>query len=187
MRLAQRIRTLTTYILNMTLKTVALCLSAIHNGTLIAKIKSTVILSLLSTPLAILLKAAADWLEVNIVYITFISIAIITDHLIGVIVHLFIKKDFSILENIKGLAIKSFLVMAVAVLVEGMSHIIGNGFIVDYVSITFRLMVFLYPAGSAFMNCAVITDGKFPPIALINKIKNFNTDLNLKNLKGEAK
>jgi hypothetical protein len=45
--------------------------------------------------------------------------------------------------------------------------------------------VFLYPAGSAFMNSAVLTNGKFPPMGWISILNNFNKNLDLNTFKKE--
>ncbi len=40
----------------------------------------------------------------------------------------------------------------------------------------------MYPAASCWANMAIVTDGKFPPVGLMNRIKSFNENLNVKEL-----
>lgn len=160
----------------------------IHAGDFEDKIISTSKLALASSPFAYLLSFITDWFSLNSGYVIFVFIAIIMDHLIGTWVHLFIKRDFSMKKNITGFFTKTFLAIAVGVLVEGISYIMGEGlFVTDYFSILSRLMVFIYPAGSALMNVSLITKGNFPPTAWMDKIRNFNKNMDLKHLKEDEK
>ncbi|TSE05261.1 hypothetical protein [Aquimarina algiphila] len=163
-------------------------LLSIHSGTVLAKVKSTFYLSLITSPFGFLGEKIMEWFSINFVYVLFVMGAIIVDHILGSYIHAFVKRDFSMKENIKGFVLKCLLVIAVGYLIEGFKHILGGGnFITDYFSVISRLMVFVYPAGSALMNCSIITNGKFPPTSWISKITKFNKDMNLdafKNAKG---
>ena len=52
----------------------------------------------------------------------------------------------------------------------------------DGLLVVTRLSVFMYPAGSAWMNMAAITSGRFPPIGWIKWMKYFSENLELKHL-----
>ena len=158
----------------------------IHKGTAAAKIKSALALAIGTSPIAYVVEKILAWSLENSAYIVFVLVAIAIDHLLGSYLHLMVKRDFLMGENVKGLIKKIALAVAMGVLFEGINHIVKEAsFIKDYLIIVLRLAVFLYPAGSAFMNCAVITKGKFPPIGLISKIKKFNEGLDLSDLKNE--
>lgn len=67
-----------------------------------------------------------------------------------------------------------------------MASILGPGmFVTDYFAVVSRLMVFVYPAGSALMNVAILTDGAFPPVAWMERIKRFNSELDVKQFQGK--
>ena len=166
---------------NMILKFILENLLIIHTGTPLARIKSSLLLSVFASPFAMLGDMVIDWLAFNIVYVQFVFGAIIFDHFLGSYIHAFIKKDFSILENIKGLMIKCVLVVTVGYLNEGFLHTVGKeGVLGIYLGVILKLMVFVYPAGSAWMNSSIITNGKFPPTSWINKINLFNKNLDIK-------
>ncbi len=152
----------------------------IHKGTAIAKFKSTLVLSIFTAiPLGIW-ETITHWITQNGAYIFFVLIAITFDHLLGSAVHLWVKKDFSFKKNIIGVVTKLSLVFAVGVLFEGFQYIYPEkNLITDYLTVITRLMVFLYPAGSAFMNCGVLTGGRFPPFAFIKRRTKFNQNLDL--------
>ena len=173
------------------LKTIALFLFknllAIHHGTAVVKFKYLLMLSL---PLSILasLNPISLWIEQNLAYIGFVLIAIGIDYVLGSIVHLFIKRDFTPKKNIIGLAVKLSLVLSVGILFEGFQFLYPEKTpfieaVMDYLLTITRIMVFLYPAGSAFVNASILTNGKFPPIGWIQKVERFNKNLDINQFK----
>ncbi|QLE02873.1 hypothetical protein HX109_15340 [Galbibacter sp. BG1] len=156
----------------------------IHQGSIIGKVKATLYISLIGSPLAFIVDKITHWYSLNFGYVSFVIIAILFDHFLGTWVHAWIKRDFSMKKNIQGLFIKSAMILFVGVLVEGFKHILGkDNILTDYFSMISRLMVFVYPAGSALMNCAIITNGAFPPTSWIKKITRFNKDMRLEHFK----
>lgn len=67
---------------------------------------------------------------------------------------------------------------------ESLPHFIGgtDNLISSGLVMALRLSVFMYPAASCWANMAVITKGTFPPVGLLNKIKSFQENLNVKEL-----
>lgn len=125
-----------------------------------------------------------SWTISNQNYIAGVLVCIAIDHIIGTIYHLFYVKDFTFKRNATGLLQK----LGLCVLAIGLFEIIHNTvkdvqLVYDYLKVITRLVVILYPAGSAFMNMSALTNGKFPPIGWINKVKNFNENLDLDKLK----
>lgn len=158
----------------------------IHKGTAIAKLKSSVTLAVSASPIALLLDKLKSWAIDNIEFMTIIAFAIIIDHIIGSILHAFKLRDFTWKENLKGLLVKMGLTVAGYLLFEMFNFILKDAeWLAKYFKLVTNLTVFLYPAGSAFVNISVLTNGKFPPIGWIEKIKKFQTNLNLKEFKGE--
>jgi hypothetical protein len=159
-------------------------LALIHKGTIAVKLQSSGVLALSISPFVYAVDKIMDWTTLNQEYVSFVFIAIMIDHILGTIIHGLIKKDFSLKKNIIGLFTKVGLVVAMGFLFEGIQSIVKeDSFAKEYLIIVLRLTVFLYPAGSAFMNSAIITKGKFPPIGWINKIKSFQTDLDIAKLR----
>lgn len=153
-------------------------LTLIHKGTIAMKLKASFILAFYSAPIIFILEKVTDWYMMNYAYVTFTLVAIIFDHLLGTWVHAKILKDFSWRRNIQGFFSKVILVLIGAVMIEGIIDIIQPvPFVADYVKVMSRLVVFIYPAGSALMNCSLLTGGKFPPTAFMKKIANFNSGL----------
>ena len=147
------------------------------------KVKGLFVLALFATPIGFVLEGVAQWYELNIAYVLFVFGAVVIDHVLGSCVHAFIFRDFSIKQNLKGLLIKSSLVVVVYFLGMGIVNIVGEENVVTaYFNVVLRLMVFLYPATSALKNCSIVTKGKFPPVGLMSRLNKFGSNLNLSEL-----
>ena len=164
------------------LKGIADGLCTMHIGTLMMKIKSLVKLGFLLSFPAFIIDKLLKWGIDNQDYVMVVLIAIIIDHILGTVKHL-IARTFSLKRNAVGLAVKLGLVVAMGFLFEGLDVIIKHDSLVkDYILITTRLIVFLYPAGSAFKNSSVLSGGRFPPTAWLEKLKRFEKNLDPKGL-----
>lgn len=162
---------------------------AIHNGTAIVKFKSLLILSIPAASL-IVINPISEWVTKNIAYIGFVLVAIAIDHILGSAVHFFIKQDFTFKKNIIGLSVKLLLVLSVGILFEGFQYLYPDKtplieVVMDYLLAITRVMVFLYPASSAFVNSSILTSGKFPPVGWIIKIESFNKSMDINQFKNK--
>ena len=167
-------------------------LNLIHYGVITIKAKATVKLSFLLSPLFAIpmfiwtriSTGFESWFDLNFAYIMVVFGAVAIDHLFGSYRHAYIDKDFNWKQNVKGLFFKIAIAICGAFLFEGIDHIIEKDSILkDYIQMVCRLIDFLYPAGSAFGNMSVVTGGKFPPKAWMDKLSKFNENLNPEDLK----
>lgn len=157
-------------------------LKLIHVGTVVVKIKASIKLGVLISPIALIWEKLSKWGLDNSEYITFVLIAIAVDHILGTFKYLSLKQ-FSLKKNIVGLMTKIGLVVACGLLFEGLNVILTHETLIkDYLTITTRLIVFLYPAGSAFGNSTFLSGGKFPPQSWLDKLKSFQNNTNPKDL-----
>lgn len=124
------------------------------------------------------------WLNENVSYVVIALGLVGLDHFIGSITHQFFLKDFCWKKNIIGLLIKLSMVLCGALIFEGIAHITKETDLVYvYLKMTTRLVVCVYPGVSAMKNMRVITNGVFPPAALVGKFDGFQKDLNIDKLK----
>ena len=144
-------------------------LKVLHNyffGSYTTKAVATVQISATTAVGLTLFERFSAWYISNQVFMIYVFVALMLDHLLGTYVHLFIKRDFAIVAGY--------------ILFEMIHQIVQE---VDFISIYFKvllqIMVILYPAGSAMVNLSIITDGVFPPIGWMKKLKNFNENVNL--------
>lgn len=166
----------------------------IHVGKLYIKFKASAKLSVLLSPIPAafiiiwdkLSIGIINWFDLNLFYILLVLGAVAVDHAFGSYKHAFIDKDFNFKQNVIGLLIKLTVVVCGGFLFEGLNEIIQHDTIVKtYLLIVCRLMVFLYPGGSAFGNMSVVTGGKFPPKAWLDRLSKFNENLDVKDITGK--
>lgn len=153
----------------------------LHEGlSIITQVKAAVKIALgLSIP-AWALASLSEWTITNRDFIGCVLLCIAIDHLIGSWYHAFKKQDFSFKKNATGLLSKIGLCAAAAVLFEIIHYTVRDVSVVyDYLKYTTRLIILLYPAGSAFLNMSALTNGAFPPIGWIKRITAYNNSLDL--------
>lgn len=125
-----------------------------------------------------------DWFVVNKSYVNIALGVIIVDYILGCYVHGRIKYDWDWRKNITGFGVKISMVVAFAFLMEGLAHVtIEDDMIYKYIKMSGRILVILYPGISAMRNIKIVTNGAFPPDAIIGKLENFNKDLDVEKLK----
>lgn len=147
----------------------------------------TVFCFLFSYP-SLMLEKIGVWSYQNQDYINIVMGTIVISHLFGTWVHLMIKKDFTLLQNLAGICLKVSVVTGVALLFEGFSHItIENELFYTYIRMTLRLLTLMYPLRSALLNCYIITKGAFPPAILISRFDRFQQTLDINDLKPKDK
>lgn len=122
-----------------------------------------------------------EWTVSNQDFLCGVLLCIAIDHIIGSICHAIIIRDFSFKKNATGLLIKIGICVLSLVIFEIMTLVTQNlPSIFDYLKVLTRLTVISYPVSSAFLNMAILTNGKFPPKGWLEKLKFFNETLNLK-------
>ncbi|WDF45240.1 hypothetical protein PQ459_10050 [Chryseobacterium sp. KACC 21268] len=159
-------------------------LQIIHNGIGTDKVISAFKLATVPAVFVTTFEGLSKWYIVNQWFMIFVFYAIAIDHILGSIVHAFIKKDFTLKKNAVGLTIKiGFCIAGYSLFV--MIHEIFKGipFIADYFKILIQFIVFIWPAGSAMGNMSIITNGKFPPIGWMKKLEKFQENIELETFK----
>lgn len=131
-------------------------------------------MALALSPLTWIIEKLGQWQVDNSTYVSFVIGAIAVDHILGSIYHAFFARDWSIKENVKGLLIKLLIVISIGYLFEGLDGLMVSSILKEYTIMVLRLMVFLYPATSAFHNSYAMTGQKFPPMAFMEKLKRFS-------------
>lgn len=127
------------------------------------------------------------WLQGNIDYVSIALFSIGVAHVLGTIVHHYFKNDFDIRKNIIGFCIMLLMVVVVGLLMEGLAQITKpQDYFYTYTTMVGRLIVVIYPIRSALRNVKIITNGAFPPDAIIGKLDRFNENLDLSEFKDKS-
>lgn len=120
------------------------------------------------------------WIQLNIDYITIAIFFVAAAHVLGSIVHKLYFNDFDWKKNIVGFIIMLSMVVIVGLVMEGLAHLTKEeNLIYIYIKMIGRLIVCIYPARSILKSVKVITNGRFPPDALIGKFEKFDQNLDL--------
>jgi hypothetical protein len=128
------------------------------------------------------MKIVAD----NKTFIVLLFSAFIVDVLCGMWKHLKCK-DFSFRELLTKALTKIGITFMAMVLFNAMAGIegVGESGVKVYLLLVGKLMNLFYISGSAFNNMYYITGGKFPPIAWMDKMKEFDKTLDIEKLKSK--
>ena len=158
----------------------------IADGDLVTKFTSAFKISLIAYPFIFLWDKLVKWGIPNQDYILIVLGAILVDWFFGIWKHLK-KRTFSFKQNAFGLIIKIALTTGAAFLFEGLNSIVKDSADIIVVSLTTvtRVIVFLYPAVSAWQNIYIVSDERFPPKVWMDRINKFNENLNVKELTDE--
>ena len=160
----------------------------IADGDLATKLSSAVKISIVVSPFLFVWEKLVKWGIPNQDYILIVLMAILLDWFFGIIKHLQ-KRTFSFKENALGLVLKISLTVGAGMLFEGLNSIVKDSadIVVLSLSIVTRVIVFLYPAVSAWQNIYVVSGERFPPKAWMERINKFNENLNIKEFTDENK
>ena len=160
----------------------------IADGDLPTKFLSALKLSLIASPFLFIWEKIVKWGIPNQDYILIVLMAILLDWFFGIIKHLQ-KRTFSFKKNALGLILKIALTVGAGMLFEGLNSIVKDSADIVVLSLTIvtRIIVFLYPAVSAWQNIYIVSGERFPPKAWMDRINKFNENLNVKELTDDEK
>lgn len=154
-------------------------LMLIHTGTAGQKITGVFMLSFFPAIGVSLMEKFTAWYIDNHIFIAMLIGAIIADLVAGVWKHL-ILHTFSFKNLLTGFIEKAGIIVLAYFLSESLVQIISDAELGSiYFKVICKLMIFSYPAGNAFVNMGIITDGKFPPTVFLNKFEKFNKTLDI--------
>ena len=153
----------------------------IADGDLSTKFSGALKISLAVSPFIFVWDKIVKWGIPNQDYILIVLMAILLDWIFGIVKHLQ-KRTFSLKKNSSGLILKIALTVGAGMLFEGLNSIVKDSAHIVVLSLTTitRIIVFLYPAVSAWQNIYVVSGERFPPKAWMDRINKFNENLNVK-------
>lgn len=158
----------------------------VADGDIYTKLLAATKISIAVSPFIIVWDKLMKWGITNQDYILVVVAAILLDWFFGVWKHLE-KKTFSLKKNAGGLVLKLALCVGAGMLFEGLNSIVKDSADIIVLSLTIvtRVIVFLYPAVSAWQNIYIVSDERFPPKAWMDRVNKFNENLNVKELTDE--
>lgn len=159
-------------------------MNTIHSGIGVERVFAAVKIAVVPALFMTIVEGLSKWYIVNQWFMIFVFYAIVIDHILGSIVHAFIKKDFTPKKNGIGLLIKiSFCITGYSLFVMIPEILKGVPFLPEYLTMLIQFIVFIWPAGSAMGNMSIITGGKFPPVGWMKKLERFQENVDLTEFK----
>ena len=104
-------------------------------------------------------------------FFVLLTLALLIDLFIGMVKYIKLKK-FCFKDLVTGLIVKVMVSYGGIILFLSFA-VLEEGWASEWFTLVARFTVLLYPAGSAFANMYVITNGRFPPISFMKKLKSF--------------
>lgn len=154
-------------------------ITAAYTGSAMEKFMAIMKLAVIPGLFAGLSEYVTGWVIDNRVFMSFIFTVVMVDALFGAIVH-YIKKDFSF-KDLSGGFFKKMAIVIVGYVVFEMIHQIVKD--LDFggalIKATIQLMTLFYPLGSFAKSCHFLSGGKYPPLGFMERLKNFNADLDI--------
>lgn len=149
-------------------------------------------LSIILTPFVYVYDKLFQWGFKNQDYIFIVMGAILIDYIFGTIKHIFITKTesgrptFTLKRNAIGIMLKIGLAVCGGFLFEGLSYLTREATIIETsLKIITRVIVFMYPAVSAWENIYIVSGEKFPPKKWMEKLGLYKNSADLKDLIGK--
>lgn len=138
-------------------------------------------------PVAYALSLIKWWFEENEQFGTFMCIMLIINMGVGVAFHL-ISRTFKIKEFIwKNIGMASVVIVGYMTL-EMLRYTAGDNLAGELFRVLIQITTLLYPGSKILKNLFVMSNGKFPPEFIMNKLYNFEKNGNLEEFfKGNKK
>lgn len=119
----------------------------------------------------------------NLIFLVIILSVYLTDIVLGMFKHWKLK-DFSFKDLVTHAMLKIGIGFASMLIFNAFGFVLQDdaAFVKTYFILVGKLLTLTYYAGSAFNSMSVLTGGKFPPLAWMERMKEFNKTLNPKTL-----
>ena len=131
------------------------------------------------TPIAFLINSAFNWHAENESFLYGLYAVLFINAFIGVLTHRKLK-SFDIGEFFKSTLITVVVVFGVYFSLDQIENSIPDGFLSVAFTSSIQIITLLYPIAKIMRNSFILTNGKFPPEFLIEKLYNYERDGNIK-------
>lgn len=151
----------------------------IHSGTVSEKFMAIFKIALFPAAGISVMERFSFWYIENYIFIVLLIGSLLADLAMGIWKHLK-QHTFSPKKMLTGFIEKSAVIVIAYFLTESLIQIISDAELgTIYFKFVSKIMLFVYPAGNAFVNMGIITNGKFPSIGLLKRFDKFNKNLDL--------
>jgi len=143
------------------------------------KIQYLTKLLLTFTPFAFMLEKFNLWLPNNQIFFRTIVYALFANVIVGGWFH-YKNKSFKWRIFFRKNIEMWLIILLVYPILEGMKGVTGDNVIGEFFKIAIQLGTLIYPASKVFKNIHILSNKKFPPSFIMDKVYNFEKDGNVK-------
>lgn len=137
-------------------------------------------------PIAFILRLFNWWITENEQFGTFVCIAILINAVVGAVTHLKLK-TFNFQQMLGKNVIMIFTVCTVYIMLEMLRYTAGDNIVGEVFRILIQITTLMYPTSKVFKNVYILTDGKYPPEYIMQRLYNFEKNGDLRNFfKGDG-
>lgn len=157
----------------------SLILAADHGSPLTSRLNYLFMSIVKLAPIAFLLDLMNWWFTENKQFGTFLSIAILVNMVVGVVKHLKYRTfDFKLFFSRNFMMV--FVVCTVYIMLEMLRYTAGDNIAGEIFRVLIQVTTLMYPASKVFKNSYILSNGKYPPEFIMQRLYNFekNGDLN---------
>ncbi len=149
-----------------------------ENATLSEKVSYAITSLAHLAPVAFALDLVNWWFTENLQFGQFFILAIIVNMVVGAYMHLR-NKTFDFKEFIFKNVEMGFVVSVIYIMLEMLRYTAGDNLAGEIFRVLIQVTALLYPTSKVFKNVFIITEGKYPPEFIMQKLYNFekNGDL----------
>lgn len=131
------------------------------------------------TPIAFLINSAFNWHNKHQSFLYGLYGVLFANALFGVLTHLKLN-TFDVGEFFKSTLVTVIVVFGVYFSLDQIDESIPEGFLSVAFTSSIQIITLLYPIAKIMRNGFILTNGKFPPEFLIQKLYNYERDGNIK-------
>lgn len=157
----------------------SLILSADHGSTFKERMYLLASVVLKIAPIVYLLDMINWWFTENKQFGNFICLALLINMIVGTVKHLKGKTfDFKLFFARNCMMI--FVVCMVYMMLEMLRYTAGANIVGEVFKVLIQITTLMYPTSKVFKNCYILSNGKYPPEFIMQRLYNFerNGDLN---------
>lgn len=158
-----------------------LILSADHTSSIKGRLQYAGEVLLKLAPLAYILDLMNWWFTDNKQFGTFICIAILVNMVVGAVKHLKYK-SFNFHLFFARNCMMIFVVCMVYVMLEMLRYTAGSNIVGEIFKVLIQVTTLMYPTSKVFKNCYILSNGKYPPEFIMQRLYNFEKHGDLQDL-----
>lgn len=159
----------------------SLILAADHGSSFRERFQLLIISALKIAPIAYLMDMVNWWFKENAQFGTFICMALLFNMIVGAVRHLK-SKTFNFKLFFARNCMMIFVVSVTYIMLEMLRYTAGANIVGEVFKILIQVTSLMYPTSKVLKNIYILSNGKYPPKFLMDRVYDFDKDGDLNDL-----